>query len=119
MEISNITVSENIIEIACSGKVASESLLNLIDKVKIILKDKQEVKNILVDLTGIEGKLSFMEHFTLGEDIAKKLSNYRLAVITNTSTVNKVAENVATKKGARMLMTHKRQEALDWFLKSK
>ncbi|MFZ0453487.1 MAG: hypothetical protein WCE54_02580 [Ignavibacteriaceae bacterium] len=115
MEISNIQVSDNIIEIICSGPVSGEGLIDLIDKVKVILGKKQEIENILVDLTGIDGKLSFIEHFKIGEGIAKKLKSYKLAVVTKPIVVNKVAENVATKEGARMLMTYDRQKALSWF----
>ncbi len=115
MEISTIQVSGNIIEIACSGPVSGKGLMNLIDKVKIILEKKQEIRNILVDLTGIDGKLNFIEHFNIGEDVAKKLKGYKLAVVTKSIVVNKVAENVATKEGARMLMTYDREKALSWF----
>ncbi len=115
MEISNIQTSDNLIEIFCSGPVSGDGLRELIDKVKIILMKKTEIENILVDLTGIEGKLNFMEHFNIGEDIAKKLKGYKLAVVTKPIVVNKVAENVATKKGANMLMTYDKQKALSWF----
>ena len=115
MEISNIQISDNIIEIACSGPVSGKSLIDLIDKVKFILGKKQEIENILVDLTGIDGRLDFIEHFQIGEDVAKKLKDYKLAVVTKPIVVNKVAENVATKEGARMLMTYDRQKALSWF----
>ncbi len=116
MTVSNIIVSDNILEVTCTGDVSSDGLLNLINTVKVLLTKKQEVKNILVDLTGIEGKLNFMEHFSIGEDIAKKLRGYKLAVVTKPIVVNKVAENVATKKGASMLMTYDRQKALNWFM---
>jgi len=62
------------------------------------VKKKPAIQNILVDLTGTEGKLSFMEHFNIGEDIAKKLIDYKLAVVTKSIVVNKVAENAAKKK---------------------
>jgi hypothetical protein len=117
MEISNIQMSGNIIEIFCSGPVSGDGLRELIDKVKIIVKKKSEIENILVDLTGIDGKLNFIEHFHIGEDIAKKLQGYKLAVVTKPIVVNKVAENVATKKGAHMLMTYDKVEALSWFKK--
>jgi len=119
MNVSNILISDNMIEIVCSGRVSSFDLNNLIDKVKSLLKEKKEIRNILVDLTGIEGKLSFMEHFNLGEEIAKKLSGFRLAVVTKPIVVNKTAENVATKKGVFMLMTYKRKEAISWFTNKK
>ena len=115
MEISNIQFSENIIEIVCSGPVSGDGLIELIDKVKLILEKKQEIENILVDLTGIEGKLDFIHHFKIGEGVAKKLKGYKLAVVTKPIVVNKVAENVATKEGARMLMTYDRAKALSWF----
>jgi hypothetical protein len=115
MEITNIQVSDNIIEIICSGPVSGQSLIDLIDKVKLILEKRQEIENILVDLTGIDGKLDFMEHFKIGEGVAKKLKDYKLAVVTKPIVVNKVAENVATKEGARMLMTYDKQKALTWF----
>jgi hypothetical protein len=114
MTVSNISVLDDMIEISCAGAVSSDGLLDLINKVKVLLSKKQEIKNILVDLTGIDGKLSFMEHFSLGEDIAKKLRGYKLAVVTKPIVVNKVAENVATKKGARMLMTYDKQKAISW-----
>ncbi len=116
MTVSNITVSGNMLEVACTGEVSGDGLLNLINTVKVLLTNKQEVKNILVDLTGIEGKLSFMEHFSIGEGIAKKLKGYKLAVVTKPIVVNKVAENVATKKGASVLMTYDKQKALNWFM---
>lgn len=116
MEVSNIIISDNMIEIVCSGRVSSFDLKNLIDTVKSLLQEKKEVKNILLDLTGIEGKLGFMEHFKLGEEIAGKLSGFRLAVVTKPIVVNKTAENVAKKKGAIMLMTYDRKEALSWFV---
>jgi hypothetical protein len=120
MEISNIQILDDRIEISCSGPVSGEGLKELIDKVKsILVKKKPAIKNILVDLTGIEGKLSFMEHFNIGEDIANKLIDYKLAVVTRPIVVNKVAENVATKKGAKMLMTYNTQEALKWFNEKK
>ena len=114
MEITNIQVSDNIIEIMCSGSVSGQGLIDLIDKVRLILEKKQEIENILVDLTGIDGKLDFMEHFKIGEGVAKKLKDYKLAVVTKPIVVNKVAENVATKEGARMLMTYDRQKAVSW-----
>jgi hypothetical protein len=117
MDISNIQVSENIIEIACSCQVSGIGLRELIDKVKSILDKKPGIQNILVDLTGIEGKLDFIEHFNIGEDIAKKLAGYKLAVVTKPIVVNKVAENVATKKGTQMIMTYDKRQALSWFTK--
>lgn len=117
MEVSNIQVSGDIIEITCSGPVSGEGLRELIDKVKLLLEKKNGIENILVDLTGIDGKLDFIEHFKIGEDIAKKLKGYKLAVVTKPIVVNKVAENVATKEGAKMLMTYDRQTALSWFKK--
>jgi hypothetical protein len=120
MEISNIQISDDRIEISCVGPVSGDGLKELIDKAKSILVNKNPaIKNILVDLTGIEGKLSFMEHFNIGQEIAKKLIDYKLAVITKPIVVNKVAENVATKKGASMLMTYNMQEALKWFNEKK
>ena len=114
MEVSNIQVSDNMIEIACSGPVSGESLRELISKVKSVLEKKNEIENILVDLTGIDGKLDFIEHFKLGEDIARKLKEYKLAVVTKPIVVNKVAENVATKEGAKMFMTYDRHKAIAW-----
>lgn len=115
METKNIQVSDNnILEIICSGPVSGEGLVELIDKVKLILVKKQEIENILVDLTEIDGKLDFMEHFKIGEGVASKLKEYKLAVVTKPIVVNKVAENVATKEGACMLMTYDRQKAFSW-----
>jgi hypothetical protein len=119
MDILKIIITDNFIEVACSGPVSSEGLRTLIDQVKLLLKEKKELKNILVDLTGIDGKLTFMEHFAIGEDIAGKLHGYKLAVVTKPIVVNKVAENVATKKGAKMLMTYERKKALAWFEEKK
>jgi hypothetical protein len=119
MVISDFTVSENIVEVACSGKVSADGLRGLIIKVKAILESKPQVKNILVDLTGIEGKLNFMEHFAIGDDVAAKLKGYKLAVVINKNVVNKVAENVATKQGAKMLMTYEKKNAFSWFKDSR
>lgn len=120
LEISNIQIEDDRIEISCAGPVSGEGLKELIDKVKsILINKKPAIQNILVDLTGIEGKLNFMEHFNIGQDIANKLIDYKLAVVTKPIVVNKVAENVATKKGARMLMTYDRQKALKWFIENK
>lgn len=117
MEINNIQIFDNIIEIACSGTVSGDGLIDLIDKVKTILEKRREIENILVDLTGIDGKLNFIEHFKIGDGVAKKLKDYKLAVVTRPIVVNKVAENVATKEGARMFMTYDKQQALSWFKK--
>jgi hypothetical protein len=72
----------------------------------------------LVDITGVETRLQEFERFILGQRIAARLPGgaYRMAVLARPEQLTRLTENVAVNRGADVMATSDRAEALRWLL---
>jgi hypothetical protein len=72
----------------------------------------------LVDISGLESRLQEFERFVLGQRIAARLPGgaYRMAVLARPDQITRLTENVAVNRGADVMVTSDREEALSWLL---
>ena len=73
--------------------------------------------HILIDCIKISPPDTEMTRYFTGEAIASVFGHrLKVAAVLPIELINKFAENVATNRGARFLVTHDYESALDWLL---
>lgn len=70
---------------------------------------------VLVDMRGVEGEPSDADRIWAGKQTALALGReMKVAVVTRAERINKLAENTAVSRGARLLVAPTEQEAVAW-----
>ena len=71
--------------------------------------------HVLVDLTGVQGRLSFTDHFQLGDHAARELKHLKkLASVVPADKITRTSEKVARKQGLQLQVFVSVDEAIDW-----
>lgn len=77
--------------------------------------DLTEDAKVLIDLTGVEGRLTVAEQFLLGEIVALKLPYiYKLASLVPPGEITRNTERVAEEKGLAVRAFDTETAAIDW-----
>jgi hypothetical protein len=97
----------------CEGSYSEADLLELID----IAARTVVQKKVLFDLNRLTGDMDTMTRYALGMAIAKRLGDFKVAVLGDRSKINKVGENTAVNRGASMFVTDDYTQAMEWLLK--
>ena len=99
------------------GDYAFEELFEFLAVVKAEA-EKAEVFRVLIDSRELSGKMSEAERFAGGKKIAELFgSKIKAALLMPEEGITKLGELVAVNRGARFLVTHSEDEALN-FLKN-
>jgi hypothetical protein len=69
---------------------------------------------VLVDAMEVDGEPSAIDRYAVGVRVAEMLRMVKTAVVYPEQRINKLAENVAVNRGALLLVTGDRDEALRW-----
>ena len=93
---------------------------NLADIFALIARVREEADAAgldvaLVDLLDVPGPIPQMERFFAGKRVAEVLKHrIRLAVVVRAEYINKLGENTAVNRGARMAVLSSEEHALAW-----
>jgi hypothetical protein len=105
------------LEVIFTGQRSSAALSNLIDEVYKECQ-KNDLKRILIDLSGAKGELRGFGRFEIGKKVSRVFNiQYKILAIEKEERINKLAENTAVNRGANLLVTSDRKKGLDWLLK--
>ena len=67
---------------------------------------KDNLNKVLIDLRKMDGGLNILDRYRIGIEIAKAWgSKIKVAVITKPSIVNRMTENTAVNRGAKLMVT--------------
>ena len=105
------------LEVIFTGLRSSSALNHLIDDV---YKQCQinDLKKILIYLSGAKGELRGYGRFEVGKKVSQVFNiQYKILAIEKEERINKLAENTAVNRGANLLVTSDRKKGLDWLLK--
>jgi hypothetical protein len=97
----------------CEGTYSEADLLELIE----FAARNVERKKILFDLNRLNGDMDTMTRYALGSAIAKRLGDFKVAVLGERSKINRVGENTAVNRAASMFVTDDFRQAMEWLLK--
>ena len=88
--------------------------LNTIHEVKEHCR-KENLNKVLIDLRKVEGSPSIFDRYRIGIEIAKAWgSKIKVAVIAKPSMLNRMVENTAVNRGAKLMATFDEAVALAW-----
>jgi hypothetical protein len=93
------------------------SLKNYFDLIELAAKETAATgeKNVLVDLRGVTGRLSFTDQFFIGDVVADKLANLKkLATLVPDDPETYNSQKVAQRKGLNLSTFSKEEEAIEW-----
>ncbi len=103
--------------VTATGRLAYAPALRLLKQVCDTAADRQ-VNKILVNGLALDGKLSTMERYHVGVEIAAHLlqrqMNVRLAFVGKPPAMDGLGVQVAQNRGVTTEMLSTQQEALDW-----
>ncbi|MCI0555626.1 MAG: hypothetical protein L0287_32170, partial [Anaerolineae bacterium] len=76
---------------------------------------KENLNKVLVDLRKMEGDPSILDRYQIGVEIANVWGpRYRVAGVAKAEMINKMIENTAVNRGARLLATSDIELAMEW-----
>ena len=76
---------------------------------------KENLNKVLIDLRKMEGNPNIFDRYRLGIEIARVWgAKIKVAVIAKPGAVNRMAENTAVNRGAKLLTTFDEETALNW-----
>lgn len=105
------------LDVIFTGQRSSAALSNLIDEVYKECQ-KNNLKRILIDLSGAKGELKGFGRFEVGKKVSQVFNYlYKIVAIEKEERINKLAENTAVNRGANLLVTSDREKGLDWLMK--
>ena len=93
------------------------SLKNYFDLIELAAKETAATgeKNILVDLRGVTGRLSFTDQFFIGDVVADKLAGLeKLATLVPDDPETYNSQKVAQRKGLNLSTFSREDEAIAW-----
>lgn len=98
-----------------AGSWRRDLLLKYIDRIAIDCRF-HGCDRVLVDALEVGGQLTDIDRFVAGERVAEVCKGIRMAAILPAHQINKFGEFVATSRGAELLVTSDRDQALKWLL---
>ena len=76
---------------------------------------KENLNKVLIDLRKMEGSPNIFDRYRIGIEIVKAWgSKIKVAVLARLGVVNRMAENTAVNRGAKLLVTFDKKTALTW-----
>ena len=93
------------------------SLKNYFELIELAAKETAATgeKNILVDLRGVTGRLSFTDQFFIGDVVADKLADLeKLATLVPDDPGTYNSQKVAQRKGLNLSTFSNEAEAIEW-----
>jgi len=76
---------------------------------------KENLNKVLVDLRKMEGSPNVFDRYEVGIEIVKVWgSRIKAAVVAKPGVVNRMTENTAVNRGAKLLATSEMEDALKW-----
>jgi hypothetical protein len=113
----NIELEAGLLLVTAGGTVAFDAALRLLKQVFNTAVEKQ-VNAILVNGLALDGKLSTLERYRLGIEVAAYLKerkmNLRIAFVGTPPTLDGFGVRVAQNRGATVNMFSSQQGALNW-----
>jgi len=116
----DVTVSlhPDYIRVKSTGEFSVPALLEFIERVKSEAVAARR-NRILVDSREITGDMSDTDRFLGGKRTAEVFgSQFKVAALFAAEKITKMGELAAVNRGAKLLITHSEDEALDWLLES-
>lgn len=97
-----------------SGKYSLRSMLSTVYEVAEHCR-KEGLKKVLVDLRNLDGNPNIFDRYLLGLEIARKWGpRIKAAILTRAEMANRMAENTAVNRGARIRVNASMDDALQW-----
>lgn len=114
----DITVEDDHLMLKASGDFDINLILEHMHRV--VLKASIENRTrVLIDALSLSAPRADFHRYLVGKQLAEVLPpDFRIAVLYPEAHITKLAENAAVNRGAQLLVTHDREEALRW-LRSK
>ena len=113
----DIELRGSLLFVTATGSLAYDAALRLLKQVCDTAADRQ-VNKILVNGLALDGKLSTMERYHVGVEVAAHLlqrqMNIRLAFVGKPPAMDGFGVHVAQNRGVTTEMLSTQQEALDW-----
>jgi len=76
---------------------------------------KENLNKVLIDIRKMEGNPNIFDRYRVGIEIAKAWgAKIKVAVIARPGMVNRMAENTAVNRGAKLMATFDVETALNW-----
>ena len=76
---------------------------------------KENLRKVLVDLRKMEGNPNIFDRYRIGIEITRVWgAKLKVAVIARPGTINRMAENTAVNRGAKLIATFDEESALTW-----
>jgi hypothetical protein len=76
---------------------------------------KDNLNKVLIDINKMTGSPNIFDRYRVGVEIAKTWGpRIRAAVITKPGITNRMTENTAVNRGAKLMVTSDRETALKW-----
>jgi hypothetical protein len=72
------------------------------------------LRRVLLDAAKLEGSPSNLERYRIGIHIAERMRAVRMAVVDGGGAIDKFVEDVAVNRGAQLLATSDREQAVLW-----
>src|SRR5258708_12325240 len=80
------------------------------------LCEQQNLTRILTDIRTVDKDIALLDRFKLGTELGRLLGpKYKLAILARAESIDKMGENAAVNRGARVFVTASLDEALSWF----
>ena len=96
-----------------NGKLTTENLMDSIERIRDEADD-QDIKYLLLDLTGLAEPISALTRYNPGEKKQYFGYNYKIAAFMQSEKINRLAENTAMNRGANFKVFGPESEARQW-----
>ncbi|MEO7548657.1 MAG: STAS/SEC14 domain-containing protein [Ramlibacter sp.] len=113
-----VRVSRNpeFVLVEVSGPASMEDLAALVVNMREQTKAAAD-KRAVVDLQGVDGTLSFTDHFQIGHHVSRQMRHLeRLASVVPPDKITRTSEKVATSMGMNLRVFTRLEDALAWIV---
>ena len=107
-------IQNDLLLLSCSGINSHDTHLSIIKRIREVLSQNPTIKKIFADVTGLEGELSILEKFKVGESVSQNLLGVHIAALTIEGRINGIGENAAINRGASIFVTTNKEDAFAW-----
>jgi hypothetical protein len=112
---TKVTREEGFVRFTCEGKASVEGYRSVADCIRAEMAFPEARRKVFVDVQGVEGEITELGKFSVGEYIAKVLLGLRIGVLMSPKTaLTKFGENTAVNRGAYLFVSHDEDEVLAW-----
>src|SRR4051812_15767451 len=108
---AEITVTDDILDAVCSGRLSRQDVVKLIDTISMNREKHPLIAKCILDLSAADVNMGIMGEFIVGEYAAKKLGGMRISLIRKAGQIDQLLEDTAYNRGLRILMVEGRAEA--------